>query len=67
MMSGLGQQYTSLTAQASQLQGQAQLGFAQAGLLFGGAKFALGSGFSGIYSGANAALTSFDPFSTVSS
>ena len=42
MMSGLGQQYTSLTAQAAQLQGQEQLGFAQAGLLFGGAKFAFG-------------------------
>lgn len=39
MMSGLGQQYTGLSAQAAQLSGEAQLGFAQAGTFFDLAKF----------------------------
>lgn len=66
MMSGLGQEFTSLTGQAAMLQGQSQYLQAQGGALLGAAKFAVGGGFSGIASSVNRG-PSFDPFSGVSS
>ena len=66
MMSGLGQEFTSLTGQAAMLQGQSQYLQAQGGAMLGAAKFAAGGGFSGIASSVSRGL-SFDPFSGVSS